>query len=144
MTTTTQPAPNFWSDAEVIHTYSREQALADGALVDMGTLAAEAGFRFPVAMTAAAHTDTVAWSDADSRAKPHACQDETGRAWDVLMMARHAAGQASRRGTDRTQFQVSRIPRPGAGRARLVTLLLHIGPGDTAAPVLTISLPEED
>lgn len=143
MTATEQTATDFWADAEIVYTYTREQALADGVLIDMGDLAREAGFRFPVAMTAAAHADTVAWTEADTKAKPRSCQDETGRAWDVLMLARHAAGQASARGTDRAVFQVSRVPRPGCGRTRLVTLLLHIGPGDTAAPVLTISFPEE-
>lgn len=140
--TETAATDNFWADAEVIHAYSRADALRDGALVDMGDLAKEAGFRFPVAMTSAAHADTVAWTEADEKAKPHTCQDETGRAWDVLNMARLAA--QTNKGRDRVTFQVLRVPRPGCGRTRLVTLVLHIGPGDTAAPVVTIMFPSED
>ena len=41
----------------VISTYSRAQALEDGVLVDAGPLAKEAGFRWPVAITAAAWED---------------------------------------------------------------------------------------
>ena len=39
---------------DVIFTYTRAQALADGVLIDAGALAQEAGFRLPVAITAAA------------------------------------------------------------------------------------------
>ena len=52
---------------EVISVYTRAQALADGVLIDAGAMAAEAGFRFPVAITAAAWADCVAWDDADRR-----------------------------------------------------------------------------
>ena len=34
-----------WTDAEVIHVYTRAQALADGVLVDVSPLAREAGFK---------------------------------------------------------------------------------------------------
>jgi Family of unknown function (DUF6573) len=44
---------SLWRDTEVIHTYTRAQALADGALIDISPLATEAGFRYPVAVTAA-------------------------------------------------------------------------------------------
>ena len=43
----------FWDDAEVISSYSRAQAIEDGVLVDVSTVAKEAGIKFPVAMTAA-------------------------------------------------------------------------------------------
>ena len=57
-----------------IHTYPRAQALADGVLVDAGPLAQEAGFRWPVALTQAAHAEAVAWNP-----EHEAGQDETGR-----------------------------------------------------------------
>ena len=50
----------------VVHTYTRAEALADGVLVDAGLLAKEAGFRWPVALTAAAWADSVAWTAEDS------------------------------------------------------------------------------
>jgi len=66
----------------VIHRYTRAQALADGLLVDVTERAKEAGFRVPVAMTAATWSKAVAWSDADSAKQTQ--QDESGRLWDVV------------------------------------------------------------
>ena len=77
-----------------IFTYTRAQALADGVLVDAGPLAREAGYRWPVALTAAAWADCVAWTDADSAAQVP--QDETGRLWDVLFMGAHAVRTPSK------------------------------------------------
>ena len=73
---------------EVISTYTRAQAIADGVLVDAGSMAKEAGYRWPVALTTAAWRDCVAWTDADSEAQVH--QDPSGRLWDVLFMGAYA------------------------------------------------------
>ena len=73
---------------EVVSSYSRAQALEDGVLVDAGAMAQETGFKWPVAITAAAWSDCVVWSDADSERQVH--QDQSGRLWDVLFMAQHA------------------------------------------------------
>ena len=51
----------------VISTYTRAQAHLDGNLVNVGAMAGEAGFRWPVSLTAAAWADCVAWSEDDSR-----------------------------------------------------------------------------
>lgn len=134
-------AGGFWAGAEVIHSYSREQAIEDGVLVDVTETAREAGFTWPVAMTRAAFEDCVAWGDADGD-ETGAVQDEAGRLWDVLWMARLAA----RRGGDRTTYELLRVPRHRrtGGRALKARLVLHAGPGDLAEPVLTIMLPGED
>lgn len=123
-----------------IHTYSRAQAIEDGLLVDISEIAAEAGFRLPVAMTRAVWADCVEWSEEDSRRQVY--QDEQGRLWDVVWMA----AQAARRGQgNRMAFQLYRVQRGGKSfRPRLVTLHLHIGPGDDPEPVITIMLPGED
>ena len=71
---------------DVIYSYTREQALEDGFLVDVSETASEAGFTIPVAMTRAAWTDLVEWNDNN-----RAFQDEAGRLWDVLTMARYFA-----------------------------------------------------
>lgn len=125
---------------EVIHTYTRQQAIEDGYLVDVSHQAGEAGFRYPVAMTRAVWEDCVAWSDDDSQRQAY--QDEAGRLWDVLWMASRAALRA--RG-ERVRFQLYRVPRGGRGvRPRLVTLDMHIGPGDEGEAVVTLMLPGED
>lgn len=126
---------------EVIHRYTRAQALADGMLVDVTETAREAGFRVAVALTAAAWGKAVAWTDADSaRQTP---QDESGRLWDVVWMAYIAARRAS--GGCRVPFRVHVVPRGGKATAPgPLTLHMHIGPGDEAEPVITIMNPDED
>ncbi len=74
--TKTDPVTELFG--EVISTYSRTQAIEDGVLVDAGAIAKECGFRWPVAITAAAWSDCVAWTDADSAGQVH--QDQSGRA----------------------------------------------------------------
>ena len=77
---------DLFKGAEVISSYTREQAISDGVLKDVSTLAREAGFSIPVALTAAAWSEAVAWNPEN-----RALQDETGRLWDVMTMAAHAA-----------------------------------------------------
>jgi hypothetical protein len=126
----------------VIHRYTRAQALADGVLVDVSASAREAGLRWPVALTAAAWADCVAWSEADSRRKTY--QDEAGRLWDVLVMAAHAIRHA-RGNAAQLSYALYRIPRQGERlHPEQVTLKLVAGPGDHGEPVLTVMLPHED
>ena len=124
----------------VVHSYTRAQALEDGALVDVTRMAEDARFRVPVALTRNVWTEAVAWND--DRPEP---QDEDGRLWDVLYMAGHAAGRTA--GSDRVIFRVLRVPNEDRGRRwnkpELIELALHIGPGDTGEPVITIMLPNE-
>jgi hypothetical protein len=137
MTTT-----DFWADAEIIHTYTRAQALADGALVDAGDMAREAGFGAPVALTRAAWEDCVAWGEADNERKG-TVPDEAGRLWDVLWMAINAARR--NRAGSRVEFDLVRVRRTGTGdQPRLATLALMIGPGDNGEAVFTIGQPHED
>lgn len=128
----------LWDDAQVIHTYTRGQAITDGVLVDVTDTAREAGFTIPVALTAAAHADTVAWDGANA-----AYQDESGRLWDVLTMARHGATRQP--GASSVRFGVLRVPNTArATTPRIAQLVAHIGPGDQGEPVITIMQPGED
>lgn len=124
----------------VIHHYTRAQAITDGTLIDVTTTAHEAGFTRPVAMTAAAWADAVAWTRDNAE-----YQDEQGRLWDVLTMAHLAIRRSTTHDHNRVEFRVLRIPNtPRATRPRLTTLTIHIGPGDDREPVLTIMTPTED
>lgn len=124
---------------EPIHTYTRTQAVEDGFLVDVTEAAREAGFTCPVAITSAAWSDCVEWTDKDSDRQTY--QDESGRLWDVLWMARLAA----RRGGSQTRFTLLRVPRGGRGiKPRMALLEMHAGPGDHGELVITISMPGED
>ena len=127
---------------EVIYSYTRAQAIEDGVLIDATALARDAGFKWPVALTAAAWEDCVAWSDADNQRQAY--QDQTGRLWDVLFMAAYAIRTAIN--TDQQMpFDLQRIPRDGrATKNQQLTLKLVLGPGDDGKPVITIMLPGED
>lgn len=125
---------------EPVYTYTRRQAIEDGVLVDLMQketvgLVREAGFKFPLAMTAGAFAATVA-----KIGEPlPAGQDIQGRLWDVLWMLSctiKAAGS-----TDRGNFRVSVWD---GRRWNEVRLWAHCGPGDDAAPVITIRLEGED
>ena len=126
----------------VISSYSREQAVEDGMLIDATTMAHEASFRWPVALTHAAWCDCVAWSEVDNQNQVY--QDESGRLWDVLFMASNAIRTASDSG-DQLSFSLYRVPRNGQSQqAEEVILKLVFGPGDQGEPVVTILMPNED
>ncbi len=138
MTTPYRPEQLFGAP---ISAYTREQAIEDGVLVDVSTAAREAGFSVPIALTRAAWEECVAWTDADSRRQT--TQDEAGRLWDVLWMARIPAQRAG--GRSALRYQLYRVPRGGRGvTPRLTTLKMVCGPGDQGEPVITIMLPDED
>ncbi len=137
-----EPAETESLFGPVMSTYTRTQAIEDGVLVDTGQMAQEAGFRLPVALTAGAWVDCVAWSGDDSRRQVH--QEESGRLWDVLTMAAYAIRIARGIG-DQLLFPLYRVPRDGQTKtARETTLKLLVGPGDNAEPVVTILRPSED
>lgn len=118
----------------VIHSYTREQALEDGALVDVSELASEAGFRVPVAVTAAL------WADVrDIPPSKRGIQDETGRLWDLLYMAAFTV-KLGRHAGNPMYFDLLM----DVGRKKRYTAKLHTGPGDNGEHVLTLMRPEED
>lgn len=132
----------MFTAADLVSSYTRAEAIADGTLIDVSEVGREAGFTLPVALTRAAWADCVAWTDADG-ARKGAYQDESGRLWDVVYMAYRAA--VSNRNASRSHYEIYRVPREGKGRMpRRVALFLVIGPGDAGEPVLTIMLPGED
>ena len=127
----------FWDDAEVISSYSRAQAIEDGVLVDVSTVAKEAGIKFPVAMTA------TVWGQYVEVPEGVTCQDESGRLWDIVWMFRCAAAKFD---GDTLLFKlyVRNQNRQRLTRQDLVTLKAICGPGDNGEPVVTIMTPEED
>ena len=68
----------------VVSVYTRAQAIEDGILVDVSETAREAGFRIPVAVSRTVWSRLVALPEGY-----RGFQDERGRLWDVLWMARH-------------------------------------------------------
>jgi hypothetical protein len=127
----------MFENAELIHRYTRADALRDGVLIDVSATAREAGFKYPVALTAAAWVKCVAVPSAVL------CQDEAGRLWDVLTMLRVAVrGQIGGAGEVRFGVHVRNDNRERT--PPLVRLKALCGPGDQGEPVVTVMLPEED
>jgi hypothetical protein len=127
----------MFEDADLVHRYSRADALRDSVLIDVSANAKEAGFKYAVALTAAACGRCVTVPPGV------ACQDEAGRLWDVLTMLRFAVrgpgGDAPelRFGVHVCNDNRDRTP-------PLVRLKAVCGPGDDGAPVVTVMLPEKD
>ena len=121
----------------VIYTYTRAQAVADGVQVDVTKTAQEAGIKFPMFLTRAVF-------DAYVAVPPDVTgQDEAGRLWDLVWMARFAILR-SHGHTDR--LPVALYVRNDNHRAKLVKLIavcsaLDI---DDPQPALTLMMTDED
>ena len=122
-------------NADLIHRYSRADALRDGALIDVSGTAKEAGIRYPVALTCAV------WARCVTVPPGVECQDEAGRLWDVVWLLRCAIGRSNgaevRFGVHVRNDNRDRLP-------PLVRLKALCGPGDQAEPVVTVMLLNED
>ena len=126
--------PGFWDDAEIISTPSRADAIEDGTLIDVSSMAKEAGFKYPVALTARVWTEVVDPTEVDKNRG----QSGEGRLWDIFTMLRHY-GQKS----DSSEIPF-RVIVDREGRQEEVELKAIVGPGDTPEPVITILMPAED
>ena len=74
----------MFDNDDLIHAYSRADAIRDGVLIDVSQTAREAGFAYPVALTRAV------WERCVTVPPGVMGQDEGGRLWDVLAMRRFA------------------------------------------------------
>jgi len=122
---------------EVIHAYTRSQAVADGEQVEVSKLATEAGIRFPVFLTRGVYDQFVTVPAGVEG------QDETGRLWDILTMLRFAI-RRSRAGVDRVA--VALYVCNDNRHARLVKLIAACGALDIddPQPAITVLLPDEN
>ena len=125
---------SVFTDGDVLWSYSRAEAMADGVLIDVSKLASECGIRYPVALTAAAWHDCVVVAPTDF------VHDETGRLWDVLNVLRYFI----RMNPDKSEVHFCVDVADENEHVTRVWLKCLCGPGDDPAPVLTVMLPEED
>ena len=111
-------------------------------LVDVSETAREAGFRIPVAVTRSV------WDRIISLPQGYrGFQDERGRLWDVLWMARHHALRAS--DSDRVRMcvpvrDIRKDLRDSSRPPRRHFPIVAIGAGDAGEPVVTVMFPEDD
>jgi hypothetical protein len=61
----------MFENADLIHAYTRANAIADGTLIDVSEVTREAGFRFPVALPRSGYTLSPRKSSA--RTNPAGC-----------------------------------------------------------------------
>ena len=122
---------------EVVYSYTRAQAVADGVQVEVSKVAAEAGIKFPVFLTRTVFDAYVAVPPDVSG------QDEAGRLWDVVWMTRFAILRA-KPGVDR--IPVALYVRNDNRAAKLVKLIATCGPLDIddPQPAITVMMPDED
>jgi hypothetical protein len=135
---------------EVISSYSRAEALADGVLIDVTETAKEAGIVYPVTISQGL------WGGYIEVPESLKCiQDLQGRLWDVLTMFRFSAKATKKAGDDvvgsqrdapQTMFfkTIFQMPSRGTPKMETVSIKAICGPGDNADPVLTFMLPEEN
>lgn len=123
-------------DFEMIHSYSRRQAIADGVLIDVTETAREAGFTIPVAVTAAVFQQYVKVPDGVT------AQDERGRLWDIVFMLRFAVTRHPETEGDTLLFTV--FARNDEAEPQPVKLKAVVHPGDEGEPVITVLMPDED
>ena len=121
----------MFTNDDLIYSYTRAQALADGVLIDVSERAQRAGIKYPTACTASvwALIDCLPESDTDTLAG--IVRDV--RAEEVLRAMLTAIRRGGARGTDRVVFA-----------ALGANLWAQCGPGDTDAPVITIMREGED
>lgn len=132
---------NGFEDCEVIFKYTREQAIADGVLVDLmqgelGKLVKDAGVKYPMAMTATAFNQFV---DLTPTARKVG-NDIKGRLWDILTMFRYAI----RRSIDDQEIIFKFLCVVNSRKPTLCFLKATIGPDDNGSPCITLMLPNED
>ena len=114
---------------EAIYSYTRQQAIADGVLVDLAQIETiRCHWQFPVACTAEV------WSVIEQALTVEG-QDLDGIGHDISMMAKRAI-----QGAGETNLIFFSVIIAGQTHA----LKLHIRPGDTPASVLTLMFPNQD
>jgi hypothetical protein len=125
----------MFDEKDLIHAYSRAEALADGVLVDVTETAREAGIKYPVALTRAV------WCQYVEVPEGVECQDEAGRLWDVLWMLAVAIRQ-SRDPGEALSYQL--YVKNDNRKPKLVSLKAVCGPDDDGSPCITVTLLDED
>lgn len=132
-------------DVDMIYTYSREDAIEDGILIQVDTKTSnEAGFNFPIAIHKHVWEKYINWIEEDNKRQLY--QDLEGRLWDMLCMLRLAIRTVPR-GSDKIRFSLRAVPREISSKTkkpRLVHLWAICHPGDNLEPVITVLENEDD
>ena len=132
-----QIAEGITAFGDVVYSYTRKQAIADGFQVEVTKTAQEAGIRFPVFLTRTVFDSFVTVPEGVT------AQDEAGRLWDIVWMLRFAISK-SKNHSNRMPFAL--YIRNDNRKPRLVKLVATCGPldMDDPQPAITVMMPDED
>lgn len=131
----------------VIHVYTRADAIADGTLIDISKYTADnettplvkqAGFKFPIAMT------SEAYSHVELPVDYIGYQSLTGRLWDVLFLLNFNIRSLSNRSEIFFDVLFMNNENKEDPHHDSVKFKALIGPGDDLEPVITIMLENQD
>jgi len=136
--------------SDIIYSYTREEAVEDGVLVDVSEIAKEVGIIYPTAATQSVHSKYVLFPD-----ELKGLQDESGRLWDILTMLFYAI-KRDQKNLAQLSFNVivalpdkgnwenneQRIPDMPEHRNVNLKALCHAN--DDRSPCITIMLPHEN
>lgn len=132
---------SIFDETEIIHTYTRAEAIRDGELIDVTEEASHdkgflGGFAVPVAMTRALYAalETIPES-------VRGLQDVRGRVHDVLFVGAMALRKAQRRNTNAARFSVVVTTEANPGQPLELWIVASLGDG--GEPVVTIGYPED-
>jgi len=134
---------DYGDDIPVIFSYTRQQAIEDGVLVDVTETAREAGFKHPTVVTEAL------WVTIQTIPKGFDWESPSGRLWDVLWMAvcegRRQGGKSRityklvlHSGSDNPD-----VDHIDSERQRMTELVCDCGPDDLGRPCITIGYSED-
>jgi uncharacterized protein DUF6573 len=123
----------MFENADIIHSYTRLQAIEDGVLVPV-----------PKELWSQLYKYETVISGSISSLIDSSCTDASGNSrdgilWDILYMSQH--GITRRIGDFGVEFEVYIF---GDGRQRKYTMRCICGPTDNGSPCLTIMMPFED
>lgn len=116
----------------IIFRYTADQAMADGYLFDVSTIARQAGFVYPVRITVGVKDLLTPDENAQS-----AGQSYDGRLWDVLFVARQAILQSK----DDKYISFKVIFQDSSGTSKNIKLFAALDA--TSGPAIHIGLPSE-
>ena len=125
------------SNDTIIYSYTREQAIEDGVLVDLMqdemTAVCRQHYKFPIACTYEVFSIMQKAVENENY-----CNDYAGILHDMLWMSRSCGYKIDQ---STVMFPVIIA---GAGRQRKFHFKLLVHPGDNMEPVITIMLPDQD
>ena len=121
---------------ELIHSYTRQNAIDDGFFVDVTEVAREAGFRLPTAVTGALYHTLEIVPEGNVSSLDRRLRNLLRKGWFAI---RNSKDEAS------SELIYDFLIVMEAGREpELLKVKLVVGPGDEGEPVITIMLPHED